>query len=247
MADQIITISKETKPFPAFVTTPDQPSRGGIIVIHEVWGLNEHTKDVAKRFANEGYIALAPDLLSGTELDGGFDPQLMQQVQNTTNRDEAQKVLRAKMAPLQSPEFAQTTTDKLKNCFDWLMSNPETQGKIAVTGFCFGGTYAFALAVAEPRLKAAIPFYGHAEQPEDQLQTINCPILAFYGEQDTALVDKLPELETKMKIAGKDFQYKVYPNTGHAFFNDTNPNRYNEAAAQDAWARTLTFLSGNLN
>jgi carboxymethylenebutenolidase len=247
MAEQTITINSGEISLPAFVASPDQSPKGGIIVIHEIWGLNEHTKDVAKRFAEQGYMALAPDLLSGTELDGGFDPQLMQQVQNSANRAQGQKLLQTKMAALQAPEFIQNTVNKVKDCFDWLMNKPETHGKIAVVGFCFGGSYCFALAVAEPRLKAAIPFYGHAEQTEDQLRNINCPILAFYGEQDTALTEKLPELTTKMKNAGKNFQYKVYPNTGHAFFNDTNPNRYDEPAARDAWTKTLAFLSENLN
>jgi len=246
MADQMVTISSEGKDFPAYVAVPRQGVLGGVIVIHEVWSLDEHTKDVARRLATEGYVTLAPNLLSGTELDGGLDPQLLQRAQNPETRDEAQKELRAKMAPLQSPEFATTTVNKLKSCFEWLIGKPEVQGHVAVIGFCFGGTYAFALAVHEPRLKAAVPFYGHADQSIEELRKINCPILAFYGEEDTGLTEKLPELIANMKAASRDFQYHVYPNTGHAFFNDTNPNRYNEAAAKDSWQKTLAFLSKNL-
>jgi len=115
-------------------------------------------------------------------------------------------------------------------------------GNVGVLGFCFGGTYAFALAASDKRVKATVPFYGHAPEPLDKVDKISCPILAFYGEQDTNLVDPLPELKDAMKKYDKNFDAVVYPNCGHAFFNDTNPGRYNKEAAQDSWKNLLHFL-----
>ena len=135
---------------------------------------------------------------------------------------------------------------KLEDCFNWLADQPETQGRVAALGFCFGGTFTFALAVSEPRLSAAVPFYGNADQSEKELAGIKCPVLAFYGEQDTNLINQLPQLEARMQAAKVQFEYKVYPGTGHAFFNDSSPARYNRLAAEDSWQRTLAFFANQL-
>ena len=241
MADDHVSITTHRPVVDGYLALPEGKTKGGLIVIHEVWGLNEHTKDVARRFADQGYVTLAPDLISGTAAEG-LTPDIMQHAQNPVTRDEAQKEMRAKMGPLQSPEFSKATLEKICACFDWLEERDDVASKIGVVGFCFGGTYAFTLATAEPRLTAAVAFYGHSDHSIEQLQNIACPVLAFYGDQDTNLTDKLPELTQNMKTAGRDFTSKVYPDTGHAFFNDTNPNRYNQAAATDAWQRTFDFL-----
>lgn len=149
------------------------------------------------------------------------------------------------MAPIQAPGFAESTVDKLNKCFDYLFERAETKQNVAVTGFCFGGTYSFSLAVVEPRLKAAAPFYGHSDQPAEELRQIDCPIMAFYGEKDERLMSSLPDLKERMKQAGVNFKAQVYPNCGHAFFNDTNRFAYNEAAAKDAWQQVLHFLETN--
>ena len=222
---------------------PDGPIKAGLIVIHEVWGLNAHIKEVADRFASEGYFAIAPDLLHGSDM-GPIDPSLIQRSHQPETRDEAQKDLRAAMAPVQAPEFAVQTTATLKRLFAWLIDQPETNGKVAVVGFCFGGTYSFGLAVAEPRLQGAVAFYGHANQSVEELKQITCPVLAFYGTEDTRLMDTLPELTNHMKEAGVSFTNTVYPDAGHAFFNDTNSSTYRPEAATDSWKRTLAFLGG---
>ncbi|MBP2413454.1 dienelactone hydrolase [Arthrobacter stackebrandtii] len=110
-------------------------------------------------------------------------------------------------------------------------------------GFCFGGTYAFALAVAEPRLAGAIPFYGHAEYPVTELATIACPVLAFYGADDARLMEALPVLSERMAEAGVDFRPTVFPGAGHAFFNDSNPPMYRSDAARASWREALDFLA----
>ena len=109
-------------------------------------------------------------------------------------------------------------------------------------GFCFGGTYSFSLAAAEPRLRAAVPFYGHADQSAEELRNITCPILYFLGGNDENLMAKLPALQERLHEAQVDTTTQVYEGCGHAFFNDSNPYAYNEKAAKDAWQRTLGFV-----
>lgn len=227
----------------AYLSAPTSGVHPGLIVIHEVWGLSEHIKNVSDRFSAEGYVVVAPDLLSHTGITEKMSPELLSRAANPETRDEAQKELRANMAPLQSSEFAEDTITRLKQCFQWLVASKQTTGVVAVVGFCFGGTYSFSLAANEPNLACAIAFYGHAEGIMDRLDQIKAPILAFYGEKDHSLVDSLPELEEKMTEQEVEFAYKVYPNTGHAFFNDSNPTTYDAEAANDSWKQSLAFLA----
>lgn len=231
--------------FPAYLAKPTGQAKGGVIVIHEVWALNDHTKSVADRFAAEGYIALAPDLLSETEI-AKHAAILQLDLFNPEKRNEAQPKLRKIMAPMQAPGFAEKTLSKVKLCFNYLYDLPEVDRKVAVSGFCFGGSYSYTLATNEPRLKAALPFYGHAPTELDELKKITCPILAFYGKKDEGLMGELPELKALMKQAGVAYTAVTYPDCGHAFFNDTNKFAYNKAAATDAWQRTLAFLNSAL-
>lgn len=232
---------------PVYVSKPEGEAKGGLILIHEVWGLAAHIKDVADRYAAQGYLVYAPDLLSHTGIDEKVASQLQVDLFNPEKRNEAQPKMRELMAPIQAPEFATNTVNALKEIFNDLYDNPETHQKVAVLGFCFGGTYSYNLAVAEPRLAAAVPFYGHCDHPVDELQAIQAPIQAFYGENDEALISKLPDLENTMHEANVDFNYQVYSGCGHAFFNDTNPYAYNKEAAKDAWKRSLEFLQTSLS
>ncbi len=241
----IVTIKSTEGDVPAYEARPEGEIKGGLIVIHEVWGLAPHIKSVADRFAAEGYLALAPDLLSGT-IDVASAAGLQEDLFNPEKRNEVQPKLRQLMAPIMNPEFGQKTTARVRDCFDYLFAKPETSQKVAVVGFCFGGTYSFALAVHEPKLKLALPFYGHADFTVDELANIKCPVRAFYGERDENLMQSLPELKEKMHRAGVDFEATVYPDCGHAFFNDTNRFAYNQAAAKDAWQKSLVALENAL-
>ena len=232
---------------PVYVSKPDGKIKGGLIVIHEVWGLNDHIRSVADRYANEGFMVYAPDLLSHTGIEESVTAQLQQDLFNPEKRNEVQPKMRELMAPLQVPDFAIKTVSSLKQIFDHLYGVEETKHKVAVVGFCFGGTYSYNLAVAEPRLIAAVPYYGHADQPVEELKNIQAPIQAFFGEKDEALVSKLPDLENRMHEAGVDFNYQVYADCGHAFFNDSNPYAYNKEAAEDSWRRTQEFLQANFS
>ncbi|MDQ0120212.1 MULTISPECIES: dienelactone hydrolase family protein [Micrococcaceae] len=242
----MMTLGNAQTAVQAYISEPAGIPKGGLVVVHEVWGLVGHTKDVTDRFAAEGYLAVAPDLLSGAGGTSDLTGELQEAAFDPEQRSNAQPRLRKHMAPMRSPEYAKHALAALRVCFDHLEGLPGLAGRVAATGFCLGGTYTFSLAVAEPRLRAAVPFYGHAEFKDAELRAINCPVLAFYGEQDEALMEELPGLKSRMRSAGVDFEAVVYPDTGHAFFNDTNRYTYNATAAADAWARTLTFLKQGL-
>ena len=232
---------------PVYMACPDDKlPRSGLILIHEVWGLTDHIKAVADRLCTEGFNVVAPDLMAGTQVEKVARADLAEALFDPEHHADKQVELRALFTPISSPEFSVATIDKLQSCFKYLTDRPQTK-KIGVIGFCFGGTYSFKLATAQPGLACAVPFYGHANLPDDEISKIKCPILAFYGDKDTGLTDKLPELDAQMKKAGVDFTYKVYPGAMHAFFNDTNSVTFNQAAATDAWRLSLQFLNKHLS
>ena len=243
---EMIELSSEGAQFPVYVVQPEGEIKGGLIVIHEVWGLTDHIKSIADRFAAEGYLVVAPELLGETGMTQELAGQLQNELFDPERRNQAQPKIRELMAPIQAPGFAEKTTKRVQVCFDYLTEQSGVDGRIGVSGFCFGGTYSFGLAVVEPKLKAAVPFYGHADYSVEQLRAITCPILAFYGENDERLMASLPELKSNMEAAGVDFTAQVYKDCGHAFFNDTNRFAYNETAAHDAWAKALDFLGAHV-
>jgi carboxymethylenebutenolidase len=206
-----------------------------------VWGLTDHIKSIADRFAQEGYIAFAPDLLSD-DMDIAKAQELEPDMHNPEKRTAVQPKLSELMAPIQSPDFAAKTVESLKKVFEGLYEMPESKQKVAIIGFCFSGTYSFSLAVAESRLSQALAFYGHSDQSVEELSKISCPVMAFYGENDERLINGLPDLKSRMEQAKVNFNYKVYPDCGHAFFNDSNPYSYNKSAADDAWTIVLDRL-----
>jgi carboxymethylenebutenolidase len=222
------------------------PLRGGLILIEEIWGLVPHIRAVADRFAGEGYLVLAPELLS--DILGSVNGQELMEARNDPDearRTAVQPQLRELFSGLQDPAFAAGAVAKLTKLVDALEAEPGIDGRIAVLGFCFGGTYAFALAAADPRVRAAVPFYGTAPAADD-IAKVACPVHAFYGQQDERLIAALPAVRTAFADAGKDFTATVYPDAGHAFFNDTNPHAYNAADAADAWQKATAFLAAHL-
>ena len=242
----LISIPFEGGGLPVYMACQaENKNRPGLIVIHEIWGLAEHIKDVANRLCEQDFEVVAPDLMAGTDAEPYARPELAAALFDPDSHRDKQADLRALYTPLRSPEFAAHTVAKLQAVFAYLRSgNPDR--KIGVVGFCFGGTYSFKLAAVQPGLAAAVPFYGHGDFSDEQAAQIKTPILAFYGDQDKALMEDLPELEKQMKKAAVDFTSKVYPGAKHAFFNNTNPVTYNETAAKGAWQLTLSFLNKNL-
>ena len=199
----------------------------GVLLIHENRGLNEHIRNVARRIAAQGFGVLAVDQLSRQGGTAAF----------ATPEDAT--------ATFQALADDQVVED-MDAAYRYLTSHAAVQRDwIAVWGFCWGGQRAFLYATANPNLEAAVVFYG-SPPPQEKLADIQCPILGNYGETDTRITSTVPTVEAAMKELGKSYDAKVYPGAAHAFFNDTNPQRYNEAAAKDAWARSIAFLKKNL-
>lgn len=198
-----------------------------VVVIHENRGLNEHTRDVARRFAIEGFVALAPDALARL---GGTS--------SMKTPDEARAAI-GTITP------AQALSD-LEVALQYLDSLPTvSKGKLGSVGFCWGGARSFALAANSDLPRAAVVFYGSAP-PKEELANIKIPVLGLYGETDTRITSAVPALAAQMKELGKSFDFKIYDGANHAFFNDTG-ERYNPTAAADAWAKTVGFLRDKLN
>jgi len=198
-----------------------------IIVIHENRGLNEHTRDVARRFAAAGYVALAVDALSRK---GGTAVM-------TTPEKVREAFAAIPVADVMSDLNAGLT----------FLNNHRNvkKNKLASIGFCWGGARSFLLATEPNKLQAAVIFYGTAPT-EEQLAKVHFPVLGIYGETDERITSKVPEVAASMKKLKKRYDSKIYKGTGHAFFNDTNAERYNAEAAKDAWTQTLVFLKKNL-
>jgi len=202
--------------------------RPTIIVVQEWWGLNDHMKDVAKRYAQEGYLAIVPDLYS----------RLGNKV--TTSPDEAGKL----MGMLKQEDGLKD----LQATVAYLQTVPEVDAaRIGVTGFCMGGSYALMLPCVNSSIKAAVPFYGQVPNPDTPLQKLACPVLYIYGEDDGWITKAdVQRLATALKKYNKAGEIKTYPGAPHAFFNDTRKDVYKPAAAKDAWARTLAFFKKHL-
>ncbi len=200
-----------------------------VIVLHANRGLWQHFKDVARRVALEGYVVIAPDLLSRSGGTPGGD----------SRGPEGDAALEA----LAKIPRADLEADLVK-AVEFLKTNPETTGKVGVIGFCWGGGHVLSLAVNSPLLDAAVSFYG--EQPESGYEKINANILMNYAENDPRLTGGLPAFEEKMKANSKPYALYVYPGTQHAFHQDDRPDRYVKDAAELAWSRSSAFFGNNL-
>ncbi|WP_251857895.1 dienelactone hydrolase family protein [Herbiconiux sp. L3-i23] len=231
----------------AYRADPAGIPRGGIVLISEIWGLVEHIADVADRFAAEGYLVVAPDILSNAGVTPEIGAELTAALSSDDDavRAEAQPRLRDAFSATSSPEYAEWAVDVLQQVADYLNAQFDDEGDLAVVGFCFGGTYAWALASRDSRIRLAVPFYGIAPTHAN-LADIHAPVLAFYGEGDERVTSTVPELAASLASTGVDFTSVVYPGVGHAFFNDTNSFTYDADAANDAWAKTLIALGEKL-
>lgn len=200
-----------------------------VIVIHANRGLWQHFKDVARRMALEGYIAVAPDLLSR---DGGTPGGDSRGPEGDAALEKLAKIPRADLEA------------DLVALVDFLKTYPESTGKVGVIGFCWGGGHVLSLAVNSPKLDAAVSFYG--EQPESGYEKIHANILMNYAENDPRLTGGLPAFEKNMKANNKPYELYVYPGTQHAFHQDDRPDRYVKEAAELAWSRSIAFFDKTL-
>lgn len=243
MSQTITLTAPDQTDFDAYVAVPEGDPIGGLVLIHEIWGLVPHIRDVADRYAREGWLVVAPDILSraGVEPEAGGELFALVNHPDEEKRVAAQPRMREALTAGYDPAYADWAVSALRSAVDWLENQPGVRGRVGVTGFCFGGSYAFLLAAHDDRVRGAVPFYGAAPDARtiDHLQ--ETAILAIYGQHDPKLIDALPRVKDDMQRAGIDFEAVVYPDAAHAFFNDTG-RRYRVDDAADAWRRANEFL-----
>lgn len=194
-----------------------------VVVIQEWWGLNDHIKDVTNRFAQEGFVALAPDLYHGVV---------------ASEPDEARKlVMEIDMS---------NAVVEIQSAIDHLLAQDFVTGdKVGITGFCFGGGLTLQTALVDERLAVAIPWYGRPLAPEEAAN-VKAPVLGLYGALDGGIpVEAVQAMDEGMDASGMENEFIIYEGAEHAFFNDTRAS-YNADAAADAWPRALTWLRENL-
>lgn len=212
----------------AYVAEPaGSDARPAVIVVQEWWGLNDNIRDIARRFAREGYVAVAPDLYSRQGHKVAADPNTAAQL----------------MGGLAKPDGIAD----LKTTIGWIREQARTRtARIGVTGFCMGGSYAMLLPCESKDIAAAAPFYGEIP-PDGTLANLACPIFYAYGENDGWIQrTDVDRLAAYLKKSGKPGEVKIYKGCAHGFFNDTRKDVYNADAAHDGWERALKLFAANL-
>jgi carboxymethylenebutenolidase len=206
-----------------YLSKPESGSGPGVLVIQEWWGLVEHIKSVADRFAASGYVALAPDLYHG---------------ESTKSPDEAGKLMMA----LGIDEAEKD----LRGAATYLLSESSTK-KIGVVGFCMGGQLALFAASKNPAIGACVNFYGIHPNVKPDYARIKAPVLGLFAEKDPWVPPAaVKKLEADLKAAGVSTDFTIYPGVDHGFFNDTRKEVHDVAAATEAWSRVLAFLAKHL-
>ncbi|MEP6995508.1 MAG: dienelactone hydrolase family protein [Acidobacteriota bacterium] len=219
-------------PIRTWISYPERKEKSGVvIVIQEVFGLTDWLRGVADQLAKEGFIAVAPDLVSGLGPNGGG-------TDSVASRDDVVKLVRGI-----SPEEATKRLDAVR---DWAIKLPASSGKTATIGFCWGGARSFAYAAAQPDLDAAVVYYGVSPE-STELARITAPVLGHYGGDDARVDATIPPAEADMKKLGKTYEPHVYDGAGHGFLRDqTGRDGANQKATKEAWPRTLAFLKERL-
>jgi carboxymethylenebutenolidase len=226
MAGQMIEFASNGGTARGYLSTPESGRGPGVVVIQEWWGLVPHIREVADRFAREGFVALAPDLYRG---DVARSP------------DEAGKMMMAL-------NIGRTEKD-LRGAVQYLLNHEATTGEaVGTVGFCMGGVLSLYAASKNERVGACVVFYGIHPKVEPDFETLRAPVLGLYAEKDDFVPPAaVRALEEKMREHGKSIETHIYPGTDHAFFNDTRPEVFDPSAAADAWWRTLEFFRQHLS
>ena len=200
-----------------------------VIVIHEIFGLTDWVRGVTDQLAEAGYIAIAPDLLSGIEGSAAGKPLVMD----------------AARGAIGSLPPDQITAD-LNAVMDYVMKLPACNGKVTVCGFCWGGGQAFRFATNNKQIKAAYSFYGPMPSKEEELERIACPVYGFYGGNDARINASIPKTTELMKKAGKTYEPVTYEGAGHGFMrageDPSDKNPANKKARDEAWTRWKELL-----
>jgi carboxymethylenebutenolidase len=196
-----------------------------LIVIQEWWGLDQQTKSIADRFSGIGYLAFSPDLYHGELAQFGDGEKAMSLVQ----------------------KYGPSAPGELQKIFDALKNRPDSTGKIGSVGFCFGGRMSLILGINRP-VDAVCTFYGGGMQEIfNQLEKLKCPVLGLFGDKDVSIpVGTVEQFDQLLDQIGVDHEIIIYPNSGHAFFRDSDPKVYKPEAAKDAWERVTKFFENHL-
>lgn len=221
---QTISFPSGTAQLPGYFVRPEgQGPFPGMIIIHEIGGLNENIKDIARRFAHEGYAALAVDLFAG--------------------RNRVVCMFRF-LGQLQFNPLNNSSIADLKAALTYLAQQPGVDStRLGAIGFCLGGSFATVWACTDNRLKAIAPYYGMSPRPIEAVARA-CPVVGSYPTNDFT-TPHAEKLEAALEQYNIPHDIKIYPGTRHSFFNDTGPT-YNAAAAQDSWERVLAFFSEHI-
>jgi carboxymethylenebutenolidase len=219
-------------PVRAWIVYPERKDKAGVVIlIHEIYGLSDWIRGVADQLAREGFIAVAPDLLSGHGPGGGG-------TDSAGSRDDVVKLIRAL-----TPE---EVTARLNAVRDYAIKLPAANGKSATIGFCWGGGKSFAYAAEQSGVNAAVVYYGTSPEAAD-LAKIKAPVLGFYGGDDARVDATIPPAEAEMKKLGKTYEPHLYDGAGHGFLRaQDDRNGANLKATRQAWPRTLSFLREHL-
>jgi carboxymethylenebutenolidase len=222
-AGEMVSYPSGSETVSGYLATPEGTGKKpGLVVIQEWWGLNDFVKGKADGFAKQGYVALAPDLYRGKV---------------ATDSDTAHQLMRG------LPE--DRAIRDLKAAVTYLRSRPDVDGPhVGSVGWCMGGGYSLALALAEPTLAGAVIYYGRLVTDENAIKALRVPLLGNFGGQDQGIPPaSVKEFETKAKAAGKSVDFKIYPDAGHGFASSKDPKVDRAEDAKDADARTEAFLA----
>lgn len=213
----------------AYVTRPKGDGRRpAVIVVSDNSALDDHNRDIGRRLAKAGYVAIVPDVVSREGGTNSFpNREAVAQAISKLNDDNLMKDLMGAQNYIKGQSFVQAN-------------------KIGVVGFCWGGGKTFLFTTQSEDLAAAVIYYGPIPQNLDGVKNITAPVLGNYGELDKPISSQVPRLAEEMKKYGKSYDYKIYPDAPHAFNSDVRPDRYRPEAAKDAWARTLEFFKKHL-
>lgn len=219
-------------PIRTWVVYPERKEKAGVvIVIHEIYGLTDWIRGVADQLAREGFIAVAPDLISGLGPGGGG-------TESAASRDDVVKLVRGLS---NADAYA-----RLNAVRDYAVKLPAANGKTATIGFCWGGARSFGYAAAQPAINAAVVYYGTSPETAE-LTTIKAPVLGLYGGDDARVNATIAPAEAEMKKLGKTYETHVYDGAGHGFLRAQEGREgANRKATQQAWARTVAFLKQQL-
>lgn len=242
---------------PAFIVR-SKPSSGCVVVLHEVWGLVPHIKDVCKRVGKLGFTALAPDLYwrhrellvpdrIRAAMEGVWDLPLKERYDIARVKDAmgrkglSDEILRV-AATLYSVNFRDQMLHDAIDCAEYAHSK---HGSVGSLGFCLGGGLSGKLATRFHKLDSCVIYYGEPPHPSDTPK-ITAPILTIHATHDELINAKIPDFVRAAIKSGKDLTLRVYPHTRHGFFNDTNAEVYSKNAAKEAWELTTWFLKRTL-